>query len=986
MGRPPQPLQQQLNREQQNAATDGAAEVLTLACAGSGKSRTLAYRIAWLIAQRGADPAGIVAFTFTEKAADSIKLRVADALRQNQLDVNLLGRMYIGTIHSYCQYLLGQIDARYRQFDVLDENRMKLFLIDNYGALGLQRIRARLSNQYFETIRKVADAWAMMNEELLSPTQIAQHDADLAGILTALAARIEGAQFVDFSSMQRRAVEALQQQLPQAVHAVSGLQHLLVDEYQDINPIQEELIRLLHTFSRTLFVVGDDDQSIYGWRGADVTRIQTFMQRYPQASSHTLAINYRSTQLIVGSADNFAHQELGAQRIAKAPRAARSATPNELRNLWFTVRDDEAQWVVDKIVELLGTEYVEPTGERRGLTPADFAILMRSTRQNEPNDNPPRHVAFTDRLSAAGIDYSLEAGGGLFDRPHVALLRDSFELLRAGMPLRADVQSFFTNRVQPLFPTASFTELANTFTQWGRLIHAPIGGGAPRRRIYPQQLLFDLLAAFDLKSANLANGTLHDIGVFSEIVQDVEAVFPSVDSSSRFQSILNFLSQVAADGYDTSSNEIMLRPDAVTVSTVHKMKGLEFPVVFVADVENGRFPGRIRQYDGLIPAAVIQQSLGRGAYRSTREEEARLFYTALTRAERFLYVTGSAQVPGGRRTLPRSSFAAHLQGGAIQANAAAQTLGIVACPPRRRIEASNLPTSFSDVRYYMRCPRDYQFRRIFGFSPAIPDLFGFGKTVHTAVGKLHEQFPAQAPTTQQARQVAEDTFHLKHIRASTDPTNRPGPYERAKDRAIELVENYASDFSTDFQQRRQVEARFEIPIQDAVVSGAIDLMIQEDANGNVIDACVIDFKAIEGGEDPENNAELEWTALALQVQLYATAARDVLGEAIQAGHVHLLKDNQRVEVPVDNQAIQAALANINWAVEGIISGDFPMRPHRLKCVDCDFRQLCPMSPQQFQVALQPPPIRTPGAAGGTMVGAFGQFEPNFTAADLPARP
>jgi len=239
---------------------------------------------------------------------------------------------------------------------------------------------------------------------------------------------------------------------------------------------------------------------------------------------------------------------------------------------------------------------------------------------------------------------------------------------------------------------------------------------------------------------------------------------------------------------------------------------------------------------------------------------------------------------------------------------------------------------------------------------------------------------------QQARQVAEDTFHLKHIRASTDPVNRPGPYERAKDRAVELVENYARDFAADFQQRRQVEARFEIPIQDAVVSGSIDLMIQEDANGNIIDACVIDFKAIEGGEDPENNAQLEWTALALQVQLYATAARDVLGEAIQAGHVHLLKDNQRVEVPVDDPAIQAALANVNWAVEGIISGDFPMRPHRSKCADCDFRQLCPMSPQQFQIAPPPPPIRTPGATEGTMVGAFELFDPNFTAAGLPVRP
>src|SRR5258707_3765669 len=106
MARTPHIVGHRLNPGQLNAATDGSSEILTLACAGSGKSRTLAYRIAWLIANRGADPSGIVAFTFTEKAADSIKMRVADALRSNQLAINLLGRMYIGTIHSYCQHLL----------------------------------------------------------------------------------------------------------------------------------------------------------------------------------------------------------------------------------------------------------------------------------------------------------------------------------------------------------------------------------------------------------------------------------------------------------------------------------------------------------------------------------------------------------------------------------------------------------------------------------------------------------------------------------------------------------------------------------------------------------------------------------------------------------------------------------------------------------------------------------------------------------------
>src|SRR5262249_40409825 len=149
--------------------------------------------------------------------------------------------------------------------------------------------------------------------------------------------------------------------------------------------------------------------------------------------------------------------------------------------------------------------------------------------------------------------------------------------------------------------------------------------------------------------------------------------------------------QVAADGYDTSSTELVLRPDAVTVSTVHKMKGLEFPVVFIADVQNTRFPGRVRNYDGLIPVSSIQNSVNRGAYRSTREEEARLFYTALTRAERFLYVSGCSQGPGWRKVLARSTFTAHLQHPTIITSPGVATVGLTPRIPRRRTETSNLP-------------------------------------------------------------------------------------------------------------------------------------------------------------------------------------------------------------------------------------------------------------------------------------------------------
>src|SRR5262249_9126812 len=157
---------------------------------------------------------------------------------------------------------------------------------------------------------------------------------------------------------------------------------------------------------------------------------------------------------------------------------------------------------------------------------------------------------------------------------------------------------------------------------------------------------------------------------------------------------------------------------------------------------------------------VIRDALQRGSYVGTRDEEARLFYTALTRAERYLYVTGCATADGWARPRGPSPFMAHLNDDEIIRDANAPTRRLRRARPRRRIEASSLPTSYSDIRYFLRCPKDYQFRRIFGFSPAVPDLFGFGMTVHAAIGKLHQDFVDEAPSVEEAREVAEDMFHL----------------------------------------------------------------------------------------------------------------------------------------------------------------------------------------------------------------------------------
>ena len=965
-----QVLRSELTPEQYAAAVDPAPEVLCLACAGSGKSRTLAYRIARLLAE-GKQPEGIVAFTFTEKAAESIKRRVTEALQTAGLDSTIIGAMYIGTIHAYCQRILGDINPTYRQYDVLDENRLKLYLISRYPQLGLQNFRGRArGNSYFDTIKQTSDAWKTANDELLDLSAVSAEDPDLGDLLMCIRDGLRTDQYLDFSLMIRDVVEAIQNNVPGIATAIGSLQHLMVDEYQDVNPCQEELIRLLHQRSKTLFAVGDDDQAIYAWRGADVSNIIDFRQRYSSCSVHTLAQNFRSTQPIVEASDGFVTATLGPSRIAKSPVAFANVVPQELGVLWFADRALEAQWVARRIRDLLGTAY-DDNGSIRGLTPADFAVLMRSTRSEEQDDTP-RHGTFTTALADMGIPFSLEAGGGPFDRPQTAVLRSTFELLRNTPLDRNTVQQHFASDVLPAYPNADFNALVRVLTGWNLRINRP--QGSTRIRLYPQQLVYDLLEAFNVAQTNFSDETMRDIGLFSRMILDVETVYMSVDSRQRFSDVLNFLQNAADTGYDVSTDDVIQRPDAVTVSTVHKMKGLEFPCVFVVDVEAGRFPGDMSSYRGWLPQGVMAQAVNRGAYQGTQDGESRLFYTAMTRAERYLYVSGAESLPQARRARRRSAYALQIAGHpAVNEDPSILPNGLMQAPPRRRLDDAAYPTSFTEVRYYLQCPRSYQFRKRYGLSPVVPEMFGYGRTVHTSIQKLHSLYPTAPPEPQNIEPIVEDTFHLKHVPQSGDPVNRPGAYENGQSRAVEITKDYVANFGVDFERERQLEAFFEIPAANCVISGSIDLLLHEDAAGNILKAEIIDFKTMDGGDQPTTSDDLDWTELALQVQLYARAADQVLGQNAKTGSVHLLKDGQRIEVPITPDAVNAAVANIEWAVTGILESDFPMRPHPQKCKTCDFLSICPKTPQSFTSSrAAPPELHLPDRT--EMARSFSQYQ------------
>ncbi len=951
-------LKANLTSEQHAAVIDNSKNILCLACAGSGKSRTLAYKIAYLVSQ-GASPDSIVAFTFTEKAAESIKRRVAEALHKFGFPENYIGAMFIGTIDSFCQKLLGNINASYRQYDILDANGLILFVMSRYWKLELTT-----GPGYFSRIQDLTSAWQTVNNENIAYESIETADLALYNSLLRLKETLEHDGYMDFSYAIRLAVEELNKIADKTGTDIEKYQYLFVDEYQDINPIQEAFIKSFSRFLDSLFVVGDDDQAIYGWRGANVQNILTFEDRYENVSVHKLLVNFRSTKAIVETANSFVRTTLNYERLAKDISSHSDGNIQDMRNLWFESREDEAKWIAERIKSLVGTTYIEynPDGterSRRGLTYSDFAILLRGIRTRNGEN---RDVQFVNALKELGIPVKTTGEGGIFDRPYAQSVLDTMELLRESNNTREKAEFHFNNSVLPVFPFADKSKYFAVLQKWHQQIHAPRAEGA-RRKVYPQQFLHDLLDAFMIRNMD-DEIALRDLGLFSKIILDVEQTYISIDDVWRYREMLNYFQQIAKNSYELEPIDYIARDNAVNISTIHKVKGLEFPVVFVADLVSRRFPMDTSRYDGIVPASLMNDATSRGAYGTRVEDEARLFYTAITRAERILYLTGSACHPGLKRRKTASRFTVNLSHKDMRKDFAFDDL-CEKMEPAPRFDEGEFPTDYSSVKSYLACPYSYKLSTIYGYNAAVPELFGFGKTSHTTLERLHQRFKDRTPTLDEVIEVVEGTFMLKHVFPSKDPINRPGSYERAKNLLQRILIEYADRFSSDFGRLRQDEARFELSVKDALITGAIDLLLKEEPERGITTADVIDFKTM---ELPDDSIDYDWRDMSIQVQLYSKAAKEIMGENVETGYIHTLKDNKRTAIPVDESSVEKAIKAIEWAVSGILSNDFPMRPCKTNCDRCDFKAMCARKKQPFARTDTPPTISTP--TGEKIIAAY----------------
>ncbi len=600
-----------LNPMQRLAAETLEGPVLILAGAGSGKTRTVTYRIANLLSH-GVPAHSILALTFTNKAAREMRERVERLVGEGAQD------MWIGTFHSVCVRILRRDIEKLgyqRSFTIYDDDDqqrvikevLRVLNIDE-KALPVKEIRSKISDAKNKLMTH--DEWFQKSAKDYRSQQI--HNA-----FAMYEQRLKAANALDFDDLLIRTLQLFVDHPPVLGFYRRRFQYVHVDEYQDTNPAQYELVKLLTAESRNLCVVGDDDQSIYGWRGADIRNILDFEKDFTDAKVIKLEQNYRSTANILDAANQvIAHNRGRKEKVLWTDIDA----GDPIRLYHAGDEREEAAWICERIRQL----------HRQDVPYAETAILYRMHAQSR---------VLEEMLMRAGIPYRVFGGTRFYDRKEV---RDALAYLRVMANPSDDVSlARIINTPKRSIGDSTVTLLTDYARQEGfplfsALFDPPQSlSSRPRKCIADFAELMNKLTAFKdmLPLADFVDKVLDETGLKAQFEND-----DSEDGRTRMENLMEFAG--AAREFAEKSTDKTLEaflenvalvtdmdrqedgPQFVTLMTLHSAKGLEYDAVFLAGMEEYIFPTR--------RALTNEESL---------EEERRLCYVGITRARQYLHLS-----------------------------------------------------------------------------------------------------------------------------------------------------------------------------------------------------------------------------------------------------------------------------------------------------------------------------------------------------------
>lgn len=902
-------------KEQKAAITFRGGNLQIIACAGSGKTEAMSRRVCSLI-EDGVAPNQVIAFTFTERAAASlqtrIKRRVAEAKGKAFLD--RLGPMYIGTIHAYCLQMLQNHVPRYGNFDVLDQNRLAGLLSRESRRLGLDK----LGPQHWRPIRDFLRNADVVENELIDHAKL--QGTPFGEAFVKYTDMLKRYHFLTFGQLIATAVRAMKE-LDVFTRVHGPLRHLIVDEYQDINPAQEQLIELLAKRPVQLCVVGDDDQSIYQWRGSDVSNILDFAKRY-KAVSKPLTQNRRSRPRIIKTANTFAKSI--EPRLRKEMKRHRPAAGLEVHPWAAETVEEEAKLIADAIQQIV----------QRGYRYKDVAILYRSVRTSSP--------ALIAEFRGRDIPFRCAGRTGLFLQPEAAtigrvyawLCDNDWKCERYQTAERVDFNNLVRELQQVFGIGKKITGLGAHLKGWKASVESST---KPVNLVRDFYKFLNLLGVQRFNLDNIVQSArMGSVARFSQILADFEHVTRRaryVDENGTliyrggtdrgrwlYLRLFNYLQHYALDAYEDFEGEDTFDLDVVDILTIHQAKGLEWPVVFVPCLVDGRFPSKYcgKPQEWLVPDKVFPDRIRR-RYEGGDAEERRLFYVAMTRARDMLYLS---RFQRKKNRFQPSPYFVEVAGGDPEA---AKTLPLPETYIPSTDDADELPQfSFSEIAHYESCPMRYRLSDSLGFQPQLATELGYGKTIHHVLRRIAD-FARQnntLPTANQVERIFDEEFYL--------PFANQAAFGQLHNRAKALVDKYLGDYSDDLLRIWETERPFSLHLPNGIVNGRADVIL--DREGQVIgNLALVDYKT---SSDPHAD-----DVYAFQLAIYAAAGRGE-GLNVQAAYLHGLKEGERTAIPVESSHTDTARRRASDLIASVVNGSFPASPEKTKCRGCDVRAIC----------------------------------------------
>jgi len=969
MSSPEEKILENLNKEQREAVTYGEGPLLIIAGAGTGKTQVITRRIAYLIATKRAKPEEILALTFTEKAALEMEERVDVLVPYGYTE------FWISTFHAFGNRVLREHALEIGlspDFQVLSVPEQIIFFREHlfefplsyYRPLGnptrhIQAILTLISRakdedvtpeDYLEYVRKLEEKVKKIPEdEALKETFLKEREIALCYKKYQELLAKEGK--IDFGDQITLTLKLFREHPSILKKYQRRFKYILIDEFQDTNYSQFQLVKLLVREHRNITVVGDDDQSIYKFRGAAISNILGFLDTYPNARKIVLTKNYRSPQQILDC----------AYRLIQYNNPDRLEFKNKINKRLISVKKDKAKVRFLRFDSVLSeaegvANLIKEKVQKGEYKWSDFAILVRANDDADP---------FLRALNMAEIPWRFSGNEGLYSQEEIKLLicflkvlvdpEDSISLyyLAASdiyrMPIKdlALCMSYASKKNRSLFYIFShINELSELNDELSieskatvdRLLEEINDYLKKSVKLSSGEILYQFVTRTGFlgrltKNPSLKNERkVRNIARFFEIVQNASQILED-DKVIRFVPYLDLLIKA---GDNPAVAEADLETDAVNVLTIHKAKGLEFPVVIMVSLIDQRFPSIFRQEAIPLPEELIKDILPSGDFH--RQEERRLFYVGMTRAQKELYFT-SAEDYGGKKlrkvspfvlealnlssqdASPRKSSALEI----IERNAPQREEGEISY--RKISEEEIITLSHLQIDDYLTCPLKYKYIHILRVPILQHHAVIYGKALHDAVQNYYRyKLQGEKVSLDELIGFFEKSWINEGFLSREHEERRfeEGRKTLAKFYQWAEKENILPTY---------IEKEFNFILDKDKITGRWDRV---DIVGDKV--IIIDYKSsrIEDERKARRRAKNS-----LQLAIYALAYYKIFGKIPDSVRLHFLETGVIGEASLNKKDLEITIQKIKEASRGIRRGIFDPKPSYIACRFCPYQAICP---------------------------------------------